>query len=753
MTTVVLILIEIFVVIGGSRLVGWLFRSIDQPLVIGEIVAGIALGPSLLGWLAPDISALLFPTSAIPFLNVLSQIGLIFFMFLIGLELDPKYLRGNLNTAVVTSGVSILVPFTLAGVLSLVIYPIVSNNTVSFTAFALFLGAAMSITAFPVLARIITENNLQNTRLGTLALTCAAVDDVTAWCLLALAIAVTRTNSMADAIPTIIYSVLYIGGMLTVGRWLLKFLSTYYDRTGKLSQLMLAAIYMAVVASALITEAIGIHLIFGAFLLGAAMPKNPHLVREIAQKTEDFVLIFLLPVFFAYSGLKTQVGLLNNPELWLLCAAILGVAIVGKYVGTYYAARSCQIDKQEASALGWLMNTRGLTELIVLNIGLELGVISPILFTMLVIMALVTTFMTSPLLEWTYPKKSIRLHSEPELERTFDERGTKLVSSEPDRAVPTETGYRILVPVANPNTQKGLLQLAASIAQNDRQTAIINPLSLIELEEDYLFQSTPFEANRLIDRRLGQLNELIDTLTLSPQSIANRTIFQPIVQIGYDVSQKTAVIAALDRANLVLLGWHRPTFTNNRLGGRVGKMLGTTPADVAVFIDANREPLQSTDDRRANIEPSSATTLQTYQTLLVPYTANNHDDLAVEIALRLLWNDRHRQLSLIRISSPETAQGELSAELDNLLAHLPAEMLARIEISTLNAVDPIAKIADISRRVDLTITGIGRTWGRRKPLLDNYTDRLAANCASSLLIARRYSQFSSHLNFTLAPLN
>jgi Kef-type K+ transport system membrane component KefB len=744
MSIVVLVLIEILVVIAGSRLVGWLFRSIDQPLVIGEIVAGIALGPSLLGWLAPDVSALLFPASAIPFLNVLSQIGLIFFMFLIGLELDPKYLRGNLNTAVVTSGVSILVPFTLAGILSLVIYPIVSNDSVSFTAFALFLGAAMSITAFPVLARIITENNLQNTRLGTLALTCAAVDDVTAWCLLALAIAVTRTNSMAGAIPIIIYSLLYIGGMLTVGRWLLKVLSTYYDRTGKLSQLMLAVIYLAVVSSALITEAIGIHLIFGAFLLGAAMPKNPGLVREIAQKTEDFVLIFLLPVFFAYSGLKTQVGLLNSLDLWLLCAAILGVAIVGKYFGTYYAARSCQIDRQEASALGWLMNTRGLTELIVLNIGLELGVISPILFTMLVIMALVTTFMTSPLLEWTYPKKSIRLN----LQSTSGQLvadvpaaiGTKATSDQLpppqlDLASPevyTHNSYRILVPVANPNTQVGLLQLATAIAQNDRHSAIINPLSLIELEEDYLFQSTPFEANRQIDRRLQQLNKTIDTLATTDQIVASaRSMFQPIVQIGYDVAQKTAVIAALDRADLVLLGWHRPTFTNNRLGGRVAKMLGTTPADVAVFIDA------STD----------RTTPNSYRTLLVPYTGNQHDDLAVEIALRLLWNDPQRQLKLVQINLTDPKDSRLSDEIQGLLAKLPAQMSARIETSSVSAIDPIVKIEEISRQVDLTITGIGRTWGRRKPLLDRYTDRLAIHCVSSLLIARRYSQSGSHLNF------
>jgi Kef-type K+ transport system membrane component KefB len=727
MSTVVLVLIEVLIVIGGSRLVGWLFRSIEQPLVIGEIVAGIALGPSLLGWLSPELSGLIFPPTAIPFLNVLSQIGLIFFMFLIGLELDPKYLRGNLNTAVLTSGVSILVPFSLAGVLSLVIYPIVSNASVSFTAFALFLGAAMSITAFPVLARIITENNLQNTRLGTLALTCAAVDDVTAWCLLALAIAVTKTNSMVGAVPTIIYSLLYIGAMLTVGRWLLKMLSTYYDRTGKLSQLMLAGIYMAVVLSALITEAIGIHLIFGAFLLGAAMPKNPGLVRQIAEKTEDFVLIFLLPVFFAYSGLKTQIGLLNSPELWLLCLAILGVAIVGKYVGTYYAARSCKIGKQEASALGWLMNTRGLTELIVLNIGLELGVISPLLFTMLVVMALVTTFMTSPLLEWTYPKKSIRLQTQP-IENLAEPAALSHQSSldvEPTASI----GYRILVPVANPNTQKGLLQLAMSIAHNDRQSAIINPLNLIELEEDYLFRSTPVEANRAIDRRLERLNAAIATL----EPVALRSLFQPIVQIGYDVAQKTAIIATLERADLVLLGWHRPTFTNNRLGGRVAQMLAQTPADTAVFIDTSPEPLLAC----------------VYKTLFVPYTANNHDDLAVEIALRMLWNDRQRQLKLIHIALPDTQHHEFSAELASLLENLPESVKSRVNISTIASNDPIATIEQFSQQVDLTITGIGRTWGRRKPTLDSYTDRLATRCASSLLIVRRYSQFSTHLSFAL----
>lgn len=388
---VVLVLIEVLIVIGFSRLVGLGCRWIKQPLVIGEIIAGIMLGPSLLGLVAPGVAAALFPAEAVPFLEVLSQVGLIFFMFLIGLELNPKYLSGQLEVAILISHVSILVPFSLGTLLALLLYPLVSNASVSFTAFSLFLGAAMSITAFPVLARIITENNLQGTRLGTLALTCAAVDDVTAWCVLALAIAVAHTNTITGAFPTIIEALIYIAFMVTVGRWFLKRLATYYERRGRLSQIVLAWIYMGVVASALITELIGIHLIFGAFLLGAVMPKNEGLVRELAQKTEDFVLIFLLPIFFAYSGLRTQIGLLNTPGLWLLCLAVIGVAIIGKYVGTYIAARVSGIENREASALGWLMNTRGLTELIVLNIGLSLGVISPLLFTMLVIMALVST--------------------------------------------------------------------------------------------------------------------------------------------------------------------------------------------------------------------------------------------------------------------------------------------------------------------------------------------------------------------------
>jgi nucleotide-binding universal stress UspA family protein len=534
------------------------------------------------------------------------------------------------------------------------------------------------------------------------------VDDVTAWCVLALAIAVARTGTITGAFPTILYSLLYIGFMATVGRWFLRQVATYYQRTGRLTQFLLAGIYMGVVVSALITELIGIHLIFGAFLLGAVMPKDADLVRELVQKTEDFVLVFLLPVFFAYSGLRTQIGLLNRPQLWLLCAAVVGVAIIGKYFGTYIAARVGGIENREASALGWLMNTRGLTELIVLNIGLSLGVISPLLFTMLVIMALVTTFMTTPLLEWTYPKKLIELDvMEPEA----------LVKTGLDTVANT---YRILVPVVNPTTQEGLMHLAVAIAGDQLQPAVVHPLSLIELEEDYAFTSTPDEANRIIQNRRQQLEQLIQAL--EPASV--RSYVHPIVRVTNDVARETAQIAALDQADLILLGWHRPAFSKNRLGGRVGQILTQAPVDVAVFIERGQERLE---------------------TLLVPYAASIHDDLAVELALRLLLNDNMRRLTILRVASLGQAPTELSYEFRNTMEQLSASVHDRINIPTIEAKEPIQAVVEASATVDLTIAGTSRAWGSERQTLGRYTDQLAIQCRSSLLITRRYSQVTSHL--------
>jgi Kef-type K+ transport system membrane component KefB/nucleotide-binding universal stress UspA family protein len=713
MHIVVLILFELLVVIGLSRLIGLGFEKLKQPLVIGEIVAGIMLGPSLLGWLAPQWKAALFPVEALPTLGVLAQIGLIFFMFLIGLELNPKYLQGNLDTAILVSHVSILVPFSLGSLLALVLYPLVSSNEVTFTAFSLFLGAAMSITAFPVLARIITENNLHRSRLGTLALTCAAVDDVTAWCVLALAIAVTRTNSMVGAVPTILFALLYIGLMVTLGQPLLKVLSRYYERKGKLSQLMVALIYMGVVASALVTETIGIHFIFGAFLLGAIMPKHAGLTRELAEKTEDFVLVFLLPLFFAYSGLKTEIGLLNSPDKWLLCAAVVGVAISGKYVGTYVAARFSGIDKRESAALGWLMNTRGLTELIVLNIGLELKVISPLLFTMLVIMALVTTFMTSPLLEWIYPKQLIRLDA---------------LDTDADIVTDEQAIYRVLVPVANPKTQKGLINLALAIA-GTRQPAVVHPLSLVEIQENYAYASTPLEAERLLRERQARLKELI--ATLQPETI--RAKVHPIVRVSSDVARETVNIATLNQTDLILVGWHRPVFDKNRLGGRVGQLLSSARSDVAVFVDRGWQ------------QPSR---------ILVPYAASLHDDLGLELALRLLTNLGDCRLQVLRVTSPGLLVGDFSHEFSAVIAQLDPAVRNRIETPIVETiVDPIQAVVDYSANVDLTIAGASREWGLERQTLGRYADVLSTQCRSSLLITRKYTQVPPHLAAIMARKN
>jgi Kef-type K+ transport system membrane component KefB/nucleotide-binding universal stress UspA family protein len=710
--TVGLVLIDILIVIGLSRLMGLLFRRLKQPLVIGEIVAGILLGPSLFGWVAPDAAAAIFQPQTIPYLGVLSQIGLIFFMFLIGLELDPKYLKSQIDRAILVSHASILMPFSLGSLAALVLYPQVSTDDVSFTAFALFLGAAMSITAFPVLARIITENNLQGSRLGILALTCAAVDDVTAWCLLALAIAVTRTNSMVGALPTILESAIYIVLMVVIVRPFLQRLASYYNRMGKLNQFVLAGIYMGVVASALITELIGIHFIFGAFLLGTVMPKHAGLRRELAQKTEDFVLTFLLPIFFAYSGLRTQVGLLNSPMLWLLCGLVLAVAIVGKYAGTYLAACFCGINHRDAMALGWLMNTRGLTELIVLNIGLSLGVISPVLFTMLVIMALVTTFMTSPLLEWIYPKQEMRADvAEPIVEE-----------ANPD--------YRILVPIANPSTQKGLIQLAVAIAAGDQPlsperpiSAGVYPLSLIPLEEDYAYESIPTEVERLITARQLQVRELIDSL----QAPHAQFLVHPIVRAARDVAQEAVMVAERDLADLILMGWHRPAFSKNRLGGRVGQILSMAKVDVAVFVDRQHGKLEN---------------------LLVPYVANIHNDLGLEIALRLLMNCQDCYLTILRIVQDQQStdlSNNLSYELKNLMNQLPHQLRQRIHLPNVQAASPIEAVVEASGQADLTIAGASREWGLERQTLGYYADELAVQCRSSLLITRRYSQVTSHL--------
>ena len=398
------LLIQIAVIVMMTRSAGWLFRKIHQPQVIGEMVVGILLGPSLLGWLSPAISTALFPPGSLGFLNSFSQVGLLLFMFLVGLELNPKDLRGKRHTAVLTSHVSIIFPFLLGTLTALYLYPRISDDRVKFIQFALFLGTAMSVTAFPVLARILTERKLLRSKVGAVAIACAAVDDVTAWCLLAGVVLLVRaSDSITTLWLTLLGSATYIVVMLLVMRRVLSRLDLMYQKRGRVSQDLMALILLLVFLSAWVTEHLGIHALFGTFLMGVIMPKSQDFVRALSEKLEDITVVFLLPLFFAFTGLRTSIGLVSGAEMWSYCGLIIGVAIIGKFGGATLSARLTGMSWREAGAIGILMNTRGLMELVILNIGLEIGVISPAVFAMMVLMALVTTFMTTPLLQLMYP--------------------------------------------------------------------------------------------------------------------------------------------------------------------------------------------------------------------------------------------------------------------------------------------------------------------------------------------------------------
>ncbi len=395
------VLIALVTIISAARVFGAVCQRLGQPRVIGEVISGIALGPSLLGRIAPDAVLFLFPATITPILGVLAQLGVILYMFLIGLELNAGLLRSRAHATVAISHASIVAPFLLGAMLALRAYSTYAPPGVTFTNFALFLGVAMSITAFPVLARILTDLQLDRKELGVIALSCAAADDVTAWCLLALVVGVTQADLSGAAI-TLTLTVCYVSVMFGFARPLMiRCLARLKDTD--LSHNVTAWVLVAVLASAVMTELIGIHAIFGAFLLGVIIPHDGQLARGFRHKLEDVVSILLLPIFFAYTGTRTQIGLLSSFSDWGFCFLIILVATLGKFGGTFVAARFTGLDWRTSASLGILMNTRGLMELIVLNIGLDLGVISPTLFAMMVLMALATTIATTPILRMLIP--------------------------------------------------------------------------------------------------------------------------------------------------------------------------------------------------------------------------------------------------------------------------------------------------------------------------------------------------------------
>ncbi len=552
-----ILLLQIISILIVARLFGYLFSKIGQPTVIGEIIAGIVLGPSVLGWLLPGVSAFVFPLESLGNLQFLSQVGLILFMFVIGMELDIKVVRNKAHDAVIISHASIIIPYFLGMALAYYLYTDFAPDTTSFLPFALFMGIGMSITAFPVLARVIQERNLSGTHLGTIAITCAAADDITAWCLLAAVVAIAKAGTFVSAIFTILLAVVYVVFMLKVVQPFLKRLGQVYSTKETITKSIVAVIFLILIGSAYLSEIIGIHALFGAFLAGVIMPPNLNFRKVLTEKIEDVALVLLLPLFFVFTGLRTEIGLLNDWRLWGICLLVIFVAVAGKFGGSAIAARFVGQSWKESLSIGALMNTRGLMELVVLNIGYDLGILSPEIFVMMVIMALVTTFMTGPAMDL--------------IEKWFPEKKEQEKELAIEKAAPLP--YRVLLSFGPPQKGRTLLWLADQMTFRNQKKVEITALHLTpNTEIDY---RTAREYERESFKPLRQKAELL--------GIKVRTIYRVSDHVGEEI-----VDIANDRPyDLLLVGASQSLFSDYQLGGKVKTYLEDVKCDVGVLIDRN----------------------------------------------------------------------------------------------------------------------------------------------------------------------
>ena len=532
-----ILLAQIVTIILVARFFGWVFKKIGQPSVIGEIIAGIVLGPSLLGMYFPDFSAALFPVESLGNLKFLSQIGLILFMFVIGMELDLKVLKNKANEAVVISHASIVIPFALGIGLAYFVYNRFAPEGVKFLSFSLFMGIAMSITAFPVLARIVQERGIHKTRLGAIVITCAAADDITAWCILAVVIAIVKAGTFVSSLYIISLALIYVVAMLFIVKPFLKRIGDLYGSKDSIIKPVVAIFFLVLILSSYATEVIGIHALFGAFMAGAIMPDVPKFRTIFIDKVEDVSVILLLPLFFVFTGLKTEIGLINDPYLWKVTGFIILVAVVGKFLGSALAAKFVGQNWRDSLTIGALMNTRGLMELIVLNIGLELKVLTPEVFTMMVIMALVTTFMTGPaldLINYIFKTKDVN-----DLEVMLN-----------------HNKYRILLSFGNNEKGRSLLRLAHSLIKKQKDSSSITAMHLSLSDEMHQFN--------MEDKEKNSFYPVVEESQLLNQDIT--TIFK----VTMDIETEIADIANQGDYDLLLVGLGKSIFEGTILGKVIG---------------------------------------------------------------------------------------------------------------------------------------------------------------------------------------
>ena len=671
-----ILLAQIITIIFVARIFGWLFKKIGQPTVIGEILAGIFLGPSLIGMYFPEFSNALFPIQSLGNLQFLSQIGLILFMFVIGMELDLKVLRRKAQEAVVISHASIVFPFTLGMGLAYFLYQSFAPQGVGFLSFGLFIGIAMSITAFPVLARIVQERGLHKTHLGTIVITCAAADDITAWSLLAAVIAVVKAGSFLSALYIIALAGVYVFIMIKVVKPFLKRVGDLHPTSENLSKPIVALFFLTLIISSYATELIGIHALFGAFMAGAIMPDSSRFRAMFIEKVEDVAVVLFMPLFFVFTGLRTEIGLLNDPSLWKTTGLIILVAIIGKFLGSALASRFVGQNWKDSLAIGALMNTRGLMELVVLNIGYDLGVLTPEIFAMMVIMALVTTFMTGP---------SLSL-----INRVFESK-----SNQSYQEISDVSKYKILLSFGNPERGKSLLRLANGLTKKMNDNAAITAMHLTSNNKLHQFNSPEYEAESFAP--------------IIQESVYLNQKFTTLYKETNDIEADIVEVANKGLFNLLLIGVGQSIYE----GSLLGRILGFTtkiinPEKLINQVTGKENLFENSpfDERTRNIISQSDISVGVLidkgflhiNQVFIPI--NSHDDGAMIQFARKLLKNSESQITLMDMAGIVRANSQMKEQIRAL------EQFAPNHISLMNAKEIDA---DFLKNFDLMLVGI-ESW-------------------------------------------
>jgi Kef-type K+ transport system membrane component KefB len=688
------LMLAIAAVLLAARLVGAATNRLSQPRVMGEVLAGILLGPTLLGAIWPEAQAYLFPADIVPLLSAAAQIGLAFYLFLVGMEIDPQVIRARIGQAAFLSNTSVAFPLALGFLVALPVYRLLAPH-VRYAPFALFMGVAMSITAFPVLARILTERRMLKRPVGALAMTGAAVDDVTAWTLLALATAIAGTGKVGHAVQVVILATVFVLALLLIGRPVLARFSRAYDEVSQVSVVWLGGIFVCVLLAAYTAQSIGIASIFGAFMFGLIMPRRAGLTDAVGRTFETFVVLVLLPLFFVVTGLKTHVNALNRTELWVITLILIAVAIVGKFFGAAAAARWGGFSWRESAALGALMNTRGLTELIVLNIALDIGVISTLLFTMLVVMALVTTFMAGPLLRLIDPKGKF---SEPIEEEVRRARATE------EQLAITVPAKAILVAPQDPDNLDALLTLAEPLAQAvpPREIIMVQVVAperfvtgTMRDEEDLKELSVDLEARR--DQLLAR-------------GIAARSVALTSILPGQDYVR----LASEEEVDLILLDGRRPLLGGGVPRGSVGHVLDQAPCDVAVLVERQDTP-----------------TLDADHPVMTPFGGGDHDWAALELAA-WISSSTGAPLTLLGAASGN-GEGDASGVLQS--ASLVVQQLAGVTTESVLVNLQNGGILAATEGAGLLVVGLSDRW--RDEGLGPVRSEIAKSAEAPTLFVRR----------------